>query len=150
MANPLSMLFSELLSQQQKIYLGGSNNAENKEQLSIFYLSSQLQLDTKLGFGNIEISIARASQLITVFPYEIKAPDEILGVTGQGDLKKKKTFRQLTSCWMLTFSIQCFSLYLSGCNLVVLLKQSHNIALHMMYYLFQKFKQNIVWKDLHV
>ena len=40
MVNPLSMLFSELLSQQQKIYLGGSNNTENKEQLSIFHLSS--------------------------------------------------------------------------------------------------------------
>ena len=74
MANPLSMSFSELLSQQQKIYLGGSNNAENKEQLSIFYLSSWLQLDTKLGFGNIGKSIAIASQLITDFHTKHKAP----------------------------------------------------------------------------
>ena len=90
MANPLSMLFSELLSQQQRIYLGGSNNTENKEQLSIFYLSSQLQLDTKLGFGNIGISIARASQLITVFPYETQGPRRDSGSDGARGPEKEK------------------------------------------------------------
>ena len=81
MANPLSILYSELLSQQRTIYLGGSNNTLNKEQLSSFYLSSQLQLARNVGQENIGISIVRANQIKTVFPYNIQTPDKLLGVS---------------------------------------------------------------------
>ena len=40
MANLFNMLYSELLSQQRTIYLRDSNNSQNKEQLSSFYISS--------------------------------------------------------------------------------------------------------------
>ena len=59
-----------------------SNNTENKKQFSSFYLSSQRQLARNVGYGEIRISIAWASQIITVFPYNIQAPYKILGVPG--------------------------------------------------------------------
>ena len=82
MANPVNMLYLELLSQQRAIYLTISNNTLNKKQLlSSFYLSSQLHLARNVGQGEIGISIARASQIKTVFPYNIQASDKILGVS---------------------------------------------------------------------
>ena len=64
-----------------------------QRQLSSFYLSSQLQLERSVGQGEIGISIARTSQIITVFPCNIQAPDKILGVP------EPKMFRML---WRMT------------------------------------------------
>ena len=46
-----------------------------------------------MGFGNIGISIARASQLITGFPYETQGPRQDSGSDGARGAEKEKNIQ---------------------------------------------------------